>query len=117
MSTLCEYCREIPFSLLACPTAAELCEARHAQRNRLPTSRSLHFGKSLSTGSDNKAHDQEASVPLGPISRILRYDGQCELCHLFRNIINQRESLYLHGTPILYCILSYNRTIIREYSF
>lgn len=84
--------------MLTCPTAAELREVRHAQRNRLSTFRSLHFGKGLSTDFSNKA--QEASVPLGPISRILRYDGPCELCHLFRNIINQRGARYMYNKLI-----------------
>ena len=98
MSTLCEYCRGMPFYLVTCPTATELREVRHAQRNGLPNFRDLHFGKSLTTSYEIEA--QEANVSLGPIGRILRYDGPCELCHLFRDIINQRGARYMYNTPI-----------------
>ena len=94
MGNLCEYCRQIPFSTLRCPTAVEIREVRHAQRNRLPSFRSLHFRSSLTKGPDYKS--TETSVPLGPIARILRYVGPCELCHLFGTIIKQRGTRYLY---------------------
>jgi len=98
MSNLCDFCRQIPFYSLRSPTSAEIREVRHAQRNRLPSFRSLHFRSSHTKGPTTKS--TESSIPLGPIARILHYVGPCELCHLFGTIIKQRGVRYLHDKPI-----------------
>lgn len=85
MATLCDHCKQIPFSRLSCPTASDILKARQAVKNNKKVSKGLPF---CETPSDSDHRD--LYIPLGSLRRIRKDKGFCGLCGLIYHVIQQR---------------------------